>query len=225
MRPGPRGDRRRAAGRTADRIARRTALVLAVATTALATTGCGARSAPGDDPAPAPSPAPNPAPWPNPPAEPTPAPPAPWSATALEDVPRAYRDAWSGAENRATCALLAFRPAGVDARATPRPASFSGGWGVAYDLPGLRSAFGVAGTGVEPGPDTYDDWPHRTRWADGSVAGYGPEGGSGPRQLAYLRVAGERCLYNVWSRLGVDHLERLLSELRFVEGGGAPRGR
>ena len=42
------------------------------------------------------------------------------------------------------------------------------------------------------------------------------EGGSGPNQLAYLTIPGQGCLYNVWSRLGVDHLEYLLGQLRFV---------
>lgn len=100
--------------------------------------------------------------------------------------------------------------------AEPRVAHFAGGWGVAYDLPELRSAFGVAGAGVDPGPDTYDEWPHQREWSDGSRAGYGPEGGQGPNQLAYLRVRGQSCLYNVWSRLGRTHLEALLDDLRFV---------
>lgn len=104
-----------------------------------------------------------------------------------------------------------------DANAEPRTARFGGGWGVAYDLPELRSAFGVAGTGVEPGPDTYDDWPFHRRWEDGSEAGYGPEGGSGSKHLAYLEVEGQRCLYNVWSRLGRVHLEGLMAALRYVE--------
>ncbi|HEY5610921.1 MAG TPA: hypothetical protein VIL97_06930 [Thermoanaerobaculia bacterium] len=33
---------------------------------------------------------------------------------------------------------------------------------------------------------------------------------------AYLRIAGQQCLYNLWSRLGRDHLELLLDELRLV---------
>lgn len=146
---------------------------------------------------------------------------APWSQPPLapDEVPPAYLTARGEAENREWCALLAFRdpPAGgSDVEPTVRTAQFGGGWGVAYDLPGLRSAFGVAGTGVEPGPDTYDGWPYRALWRDGSRAGYGPEGGSGPKQLAYLRVEGQRCLYNVWSHLGREHLEALLEELRFV---------
>ena len=169
--------------------------------------GCGATPERSADPAPQPA-----AEDPYPPA-------APWSAAPLTSVPDVYLEEWSRAGNRASCAPLAFSGTGGLERAVePRPASFAGGWAVAYDAPGLRSAFGIAGTGVEPGPDTYDDWPHRMEWADGSSAGYGPEGGSGPRQLAYLRVAGQRCLYNVWSAVSVDHLERLLTELRFVAG-------
>lgn len=38
----------------------------------------------------------------------------------------------------------------------------------------------------------------------------------GPNQLAYLRIPGQDCLYNVWSALGRMHLEQLLAALRFV---------
>jgi hypothetical protein len=145
--------------------------------------------------------------------------PAPWSGARLASsaVPAVYRTAWRAAENRATCALLVPESLGAQQAATPRAATFSGGWGVAYDLPGTRSAFGVAGAGVDAwAGDTYDKWPHTIDWADGSRAGYGPEGGSGPNELAYLEIPGQRCLYNVWSRLGQAHLESLLAQLRFV---------
>jgi hypothetical protein len=149
----------------------------------------------------------------------------PWSAPALarSEVPAVYAAQWAKAENRNTCALIAPRSLGPEgAGATPRAATFSGGWAVAYDLPNLRSAFGVAGTGVEEsgasGSDkAYDQWPFRYTWDDGSKAGYGPEGGSGPNQLAYLHVTGQGCLYNIWSRLGREHLELLLHELRLVK--------
>lgn len=99
---------------------------------------------------------------------------------------------------------------------TPRRANFSNGWGVAWDLPDLRSAFGIAGTGVDAADPSYSEWPYSRTWSDGSTAGYGSEGGTGPNQLAYLRIAGQGCLYNVWSRLGREHLEHLLEQLRFV---------
>lgn len=143
---------------------------------------------------------------------------APWQHAPLAPttVPLVYFEQWQRAENRATCALLA--PATLGAEGTPRAATFSGGWAVAYDTPGVRSAFGVAGTGSSAAAPSYDDWPYREAWPDGSTAGYGPEGGAGPNQLAYLRIAGQGCLYNVWSRLGREHLEHLLTSLRFVEG-------
>lgn len=144
---------------------------------------------------------------------------APWREEPLSasDVPAVYLDAWREAENRARCAVIAPDSLGLDEDAQVRRAQFAGGWGVAYDMPGLRSAFGVAGTGIADTSDTYDEWPHSRRWLDGSYAEYGPEGGGGPKQLAYLRITGQECLYNVWSQLGVDHLEFLLEHLRFVD--------
>jgi hypothetical protein len=145
---------------------------------------------------------------------------APWASARLPgaSLPAVYVTQWEKAENRATCALLAPQSVGAaGAGAVPRAATFSGGWAVAYDLPGERSAFGVAGTGSRASDPAYDQWPYALEWADGSSAGYGPEGGTGPNQLAYLRVAGQDCLYNVWSRLGREHLEELLGQLRFVE--------
>ena len=147
--------------------------------------------------------------------------PAPWSAPALRAaaVPPIYSEVWRAAENRARCALLA--PERLDpvlqAAAVPRAATFSGGWAVAYDLPQVRSAFGVAGTGVEAwSANIYDGWPERRVLADSSRVGYGPEGGASPNWLAYVQIPGQGCLYNVWSRRGREHLEELLGQLRFV---------
>jgi hypothetical protein len=157
-----------------------------------------------------------------PPALPNPKttpPAAPWTGRALEwdEVPAAYRAEWFKAANRRTCAAIAPESLAEGTGATPRAATFSGGWAVAYDTRIVRSAFGVAGTGSKASDPAYSDWPYVRRWADGSSAEYGPEGGSGDNQLAYLRIAGQECLYNVWSRLGRAHLERLLDQLRFVE--------
>lgn len=132
-------------------------------------------------------------------------------------MPAVYATQWAQAENRATCALIAPRSVGEGAPATPRAANFSGGWAVAYDLPTLRSAFGVAGAGVKADEPSYDKWPYAYDWADGSKVEYGPEGGTGPNQLAYVRIQGQDCLYNVWSRLGREHLELLIHELRLVQ--------
>ena len=165
---------------------------------------------------------------PTPPPAPTPveppARPPPWAGAPLPaaSVPAAYAAEWRKAANRATCAPIApiapIAPVSTEpyAAARPRAATFSGGWAVAYDLPDRRSAFGVAGAGVSAEGPSYSAWPHRIRWADGSTAEYGPEGGTGPNQLAYLRIPGQGCLYNVWSALGREHLEQLLAALRFV---------
>ncbi|HEX7155493.1 MAG TPA: hypothetical protein VF618_28770 [Thermoanaerobaculia bacterium] len=154
---------------------------------------------------------------PSPTAPPAPRP-APWAGAKLAaaQVPAVYRTEWRNAQNRTTCALIAPASLGVP-EATPRSAYFAGGWAVAYDTPDQRSAFGIAGTGSRASDPAYDEWPHKITWEDGSSAGYGPEGGTGPKQLAYLRIAGQDCLYNVWSGVSREHLEALLGELRFVE--------
>lgn len=144
---------------------------------------------------------------------------APWREEPLPGgaVPAVYTQEWQKAENRDTCAIIAPRSLGPEgAGATPRAANFSGGWAVAYDLPNLRSAFGIAGAGVKADDPSYNKWPYVQQWDDGSKAEYGPEGGEGPKQLAYVKIQGQDCLYNVWSALGREHLELLLRELRFV---------
>jgi hypothetical protein len=162
---------------------------------------------------------------PAPPPEATRVPP-PWSnpAIAASAVPPIYPTVWRQSANRARCALLA--PERLDPtlarEAMPRAAPFSGGWAVAYDLPTMRSAFGVAGTGSSAwADDIYDAWPEKRVFADSSRAGYGPEGGAGPNWLAYVLIPGQECLYNVWSRRGQAHLEELMGQLRFVQ---VPRG-
>ncbi|MGV3555473.1 MAG: hypothetical protein ACO1OD_09470 [Croceibacterium sp.] len=143
---------------------------------------------------------------------------------------------WGKAENREVCAPLAFVV--TQARGAPRSALFEGGWGVAFDLPNLRSAYGVAGPGpvaVDGAPPSaqrdrlQDQWPYfmdLDALPQASFAGYGIEGaeaypadnpaGRGLNSLAYVRVAGQACTYNVWSRLGRGHLEKLLGALRQV---------
>jgi len=157
------------------------------------------------------------------------APPAPWSAPALmqERVAPVFLREWRRAENRASCALLAPVDLGAGKGAKPRRANFYGGWAVAYDRPGSpgtlpsgadcvkcgRSVFGIAGTGSTVGNDNFANFSERIVWADGSYAGY--DAGSS-RTLAYLKVQGQGCLYNVWSNLGSTHLRELLGKLRFV---------
>lgn len=147
------------------------------------------------------------------------------------------RDQWARAENRARCAPLGLVSDGR-ARGVARAAHFGGGWAVAFDLPGMRSAYGFAGTGLLP-DDALSDRVQRERltkqWPSmrdlpklpaPAFAGYGLMGaqpypamnpsGKGLESLAYLRIGGQRCTYNVWSRLSRDHLESLLDNLRVL---------
>lgn len=142
---------------------------------------------------------------------------------------------WRKADNRGACAPLGF-PGGASGGGQPRRAYFGGGWAVAFDRASLRSALGIAGVGLLPGDDDpferqraelVRQWPYARelpRLGRGAIAGYGIEGakplsaadgdGRGLGLLAYVRVPGQRCLYNVWSKLGLAHLERLLDALR-----------
>lgn len=168
--------------------------------------------------------------------EPAPAvdndPPRPWIGE------RTAISRWAVAENRARCAPLALADDG-GAMGTERPAEFARGWAVAFDKPGMRSAYGFAGVGLLDGDnlpleeqrrELAAQWPYMVALdaalPAGSVAGYGlvgakpyaegNPGGKGEESLAYLRVAGEACLYNVWSRLGREHLLTLLRGLRVL---------
>lgn len=171
----------------------------------------------------APTASPQPSPAASPPAVPTP---------LAADLVRAE---WAKAENRATCAPIAFTTDG-GVPATARRANFAGGWAVAFDTPDVRSAYGVAGAGMTDGDEAPSSaqaerlgaqWPHFTTLAGlpaPAFAGYGLEGaepypadnpaGTGLQSLAYVRVGGEGCTYNVWSRMGREHLETLLASLR-----------
>ncbi|PKB24940.1 hypothetical protein B0I00_0119 [Novosphingobium kunmingense] len=144
---------------------------------------------------------------------------------------------WRKSEKPETCAPLALKSdAGAGGKA--RRANFSGGWGVAFDQPALRSAYGFAGTGFIP-QDANSvqkqrarlaaQWPYFreiTQLPKPSYAGYGVEGaedypranpdGNGLNSIAYVRVGGQGCDYNVWSRLGRAHLEHLLANLVMV---------
>ena len=148
---------------------------------------------------------------------------------------------WRKAPNRASCAPLALASNGGVA-AKVRSANFGGGWGVAFDTPRMRSAYGFAGSGLLPEDDASDSvkraelakqWPYTRELGlrsgglpEGSFAGYGLEGGArysasnpdgrGEQSIAYLRISGQKCLYNVWSRVSGAHLETLLDSLRIV---------
>lgn len=137
-----------------------------------------------------------------------------------------YVQEWGKSKSKAACPILALpTTAGAHLQGhSGRRANFSGGWGVAYDLPKQRSAYGVANVGVsEPvGPSSM--WQDYTLYDDGTELTYGREGGNpNGKWLAYLTLgkqyspAAQPCLYNIWSQQSIGHLEQLLSELRIVK--------
>lgn len=152
---------------------------------------------------------------------------------------------WSKAPNRAACAPLALASDGGAPNAKARRANFGGGWGVAFDLPGRRSAFGFAGSGLLDGDRAPHSekvealsaqWPYMRRWTaaenlpEGSAAGYGVSGaspyppdneaGHKLHSLAYLRIPGQQCQYNVWSAISRVHLETILGLLVVIDPTG-----
>ncbi|HEY0625117.1 MAG TPA: hypothetical protein VGD10_00130 [Allosphingosinicella sp.] len=124
---------------------------------------------------------------------------------------------WRKAENRSACAPLAFSSNG-GAPGTPKGEAQSGGWRVAFDIPGTSSAYGVAGTWLRPDIDTAEKLKRAALWGrpytrdlgrpgglpPGSIAGYGIGSfsaysrdnplGQGLRSLAYVWVPGQSCM-------------------------------
>jgi len=162
---------------------------------------------------------------------------APWTGAPLSqaDVPEVLAEQWKIAENRLWCSALAPADLGPQGtQAVPRAANFGGGWAVAWDNPDGpgstgaseycldcgRSAFGVAGVGGVVGEDTATRMPNVLEWSDGSKAGYTGEGfdPTNPKLLGEIAVAGQGCMYQVWSHLGAAHLEQFINSLRFVVG-------
>lgn len=149
--------------------------------------------------------------------------PPPWSAKSVKanEVPEVFYSQWYKAENSKSCALIMMTAARKEPIAKPRRADFAGGWAVAYDKPDSRSAFGIAGTAsLSLSQNDAKIFPNLIRWSDGSYVSYGLEGGTGPGYLAYLTVAGQSCLYNIWSKQGKTHIEQLIASLRFADKPG-----
>jgi len=146
---------------------------------------------------------------------------APWSKVPISDseIDTVYRQEWLKSESRGTCPILAL-PKQSSAHLqgfSARRANFAGGWGVAYDLPTLRSAYGVANTGTLDPNESYNNWPFNVVYRDGSMASYGHEGGNPEANwLAYIIITQNNCFYNVWSAQSKAHLEQMIADLRLV---------
>ncbi len=149
-------------------------------------------------------------------------------------APEPLAEQWFGSANRRWCAGLV--PAGLETtrRATVRAAEYPTGWAIAYDLPTGpgqepdgsdcadcgRSAFGVVGTGRTHAADPVAGDANSLLWSDGSRAGWddAPVADSATKRVAEVVVAGQGCVYEVWSNLGEAHLVTVVEGLRLVEG-------
>lgn len=135
------------------------------------------------------------------------------------NMPKTYQTQWQKADNRKTCAplVLPLKAASHIKNASIRPASFHGGWGIAYDLPNQRSAYGIAGAGTVGSLEDVRRWSQYHVWDDGSGVGWGLEGDTGPGYLAYVYLNNQGCLYNVWSHVSETHLINMLNDLRLAK--------
>ncbi|WP_201595511.1 hypothetical protein [Psychrobacter fulvigenes] len=146
---------------------------------------------------------------------------APWANPVIKnsETDAIYRQEWAKSDNKALCPILALPKQASShlASHSVRRANFAGGWGVAYDLPNKRSAYGIANAGTTNTNETFDNWPYNVNYQDGSKVGYGHEGGDpSANWLAYLVIPNNNCFYNIWSAQSKAHLEQIILDLRIV---------
>ena len=146
---------------------------------------------------------------------------ASWTKPAINisQTDTVYQQEWLKADSKNLCPILAL-PKNSKAHLaghTVRRANFSGGWAVAYDLPKLRSAYGVANAGTVNPKELFNGWDYNVVYEDGSRVTYGREGGNQTGNwLAYIVIPKNNCFYNVWSAQSKTHLEQILADLRLV---------
>lgn len=146
-------------------------------------------------------------------------------AIAKSATDAVYLQESAKSETKGQCPILALPTTATAhlANRRVRRANFSGGWGVAYDLPNLRSAYGVALSGISEPIGKGTIWQDYYLYEDGTELTYGREGGDSQGQwLAYLTLgkqyspASQYCFYNIWSQQSKGHLEQIISHLRIV---------
>lgn len=146
-------------------------------------------------------------------------------AIAKTETDAVYLREWAKSQTKGQCPLLAL-PVTAHAHIphhNARRANFSGGWGVAYDLPNERSAYGVAHSGISDPLGQSSIWQDYHLYDDGTELTYGREGGNPDGHwLAYLTLggqyspSGQHCFYNIWSQQSKQHLEQIIKDLRQV---------
>lgn len=145
-----------------------------------------------------------------------------WRLTPItaSETDSVYKTEWNKSEIGRKCPLLAL-PSTANSHLIDRSvrrANFSGGWGVAYDLPAVRSAYGVALSRISDPVGKGGIWNDYHVYQDGTELTYGREGGDpNGKWLAYLTLGDNHCFYNIWSKQSKSHLEQIISELRVVK--------
>lgn len=160
--------------------------------------------------------------------------PPPWSQPPIDGGPaRAVALAiWQESGNRDRARLLLPADTLLTPETTTRPARIDEGWAVAWDSPGLpgltargercstcgRGVMGIAAIDLIPNPSRVRASPVVMEWNDGGLAGLGnlPDEG---RWIADILLPGQQASYQLWTYVGRDHLDYLVSQLRYVTGG------
>jgi hypothetical protein len=105
-------------------------------------------------------------------------------------------------------------------------------WSITYELPNTQDNFGLSGEGFAE-ISLIKKWPYKVFFNDGSAVGYGqlnvnlasipydknnPNGvGEGSYADIYIPQQGRGCHYLVFTGFGRDHLESLISQLRWLK--------
>ena len=134
-------------------------------------------------------------------------------------VPAIYISEWKKAENRGSMSAPHPVGCGTGARSKDQAGRICWRLGCCLRPPWRTQCIRNRGNWVRSRPEMDRPliFPTTITWAEGSSISYGLEGGTGPGYLAYLKVSGQSCLYNIWSKRGKVHLEHLISSLRQVK--------
>lgn len=141
---------------------------------------------------------------------------------------------WKKSKNRNICAPLVFASTGRVLGAPISGKEPNNEWGIIYELPNASGYFGLAGRGLEKFDPPIEQWPYKVFFNDGSAVGYGladmannvwrpyyknNPNGVGEMSMAgiYIPQQGSGCYYMVMTKFGRDHLESLISQLRWLK--------
>lgn len=156
---------------------------------------------------------------------------APWQTGTVPraDVDEVVLGAWDKATNRDTCGLLVpfdLGPGLDRPKVSSTPITDNAGWEVVFrqgaSVLQIQGLFSKESRTVRNEREVFS-----RRWADGSVARYGPDAANEEdpnpdpetsANEATLLLPGQDCAYVLYDTRGKTELEFILEHLRFVEG-------